>query len=170
MGDDEPEELLRSRLWPAVLLPVGVLAVLVPIGLRYNWGLVMGAAIGAGMSLCFAVLLRAGGLLADEDGLLVRERGRVVRSYRWEQIREAGLTPIGFGRVGLTVLPDGGPYDVPGPNSPVTIGQTWMWRGPDRPTRERVAELLRAHGIPTPNDLRHLTETPHRAPQHPPAG
>ncbi|MFF5175812.1 hypothetical protein ACFY3U_24730 [Micromonospora sp. NPDC000089] len=168
MVDGEPEELLRTRFWPAVLVPIGVLVALTAVALRYDWAFLIGAAVGIGMWLFFAVLLRGGGLLADETGLLVRERGRVVRSYRWDQIREAGLSQVGHGRMGLIVLPDGGPYDVPGPNSPVTIGQVWMLRGPDRATRDRVAELLRAHGIPRPKDLGHLANTPQRAPRQPP--
>jgi len=65
------------------------------------------------------LLFRDNEVLADDVGLLVRHRGRLVRSYRWDQIREAGLGyGSGMGWRGIIVFPDGGPNDVPGPNSP----------------------------------------------------
>ncbi|MET8066612.1 hypothetical protein, partial [Micromonospora sp. NPDC005313] len=109
------------------------------------------------MPVCFAALLRNGGLLADDVGLLVRHRGRTVRSYRWEEILQAGPVSVGFNRFGLAVLPEGGPYDVPGPNHAVVIGQVWMWRGPDGQTRARPGHAAGRHPVRVPAGVCGLT-------------
>ncbi|MBM0256834.1 hypothetical protein [Micromonospora sp. 4G55] len=143
------EELLASRLWPAVLVPVSALALLVAAGI---WLAPTFPFVPVGLLLATVVvawLQRGDALLADETGLLVRHRGRVTRRYRWEEIREAGLTRPGFGQIALAVYPNGGPWDVPGPNSAVLVGRIWMLRKPNQETRDRVNALLRSRGVRT---------------------
>lgn len=143
----EPVVLLRSRIWPAVLVPAVVLAGAVGYDIWTRrpaaWLLTILAAVSVGSALLF----RGNEVLADEVGLLVRHRGRLTRSYRWDQIREAGLLPVnGVGWRGMTVVPDGGPYDVPGPNSPTVVGKVWLWRTPQE-VRDRIQSVLRGHGV-----------------------
>ncbi|PWR06067.1 hypothetical protein DKT68_23655 [Micromonospora acroterricola] len=157
MADDQRrdlEELLASRLWPAVLVPIGALAALVGAGI---W--LAPAFPFVPVTLLLATVLvawwqRGDAVLADHTGLLVRHRGRVTRRYRWEEIREAGLTRPGFGQIALAVYPDGGPWDVPGPNSAVLVGRIWSLRKPNQETRDRVNALLRSRGV-------HVVDSPH---------
>ncbi|MFF0230997.1 hypothetical protein [Micromonospora sp. NPDC005254] len=152
MADDcKPglEELLASRLWPAVLVPLGALAALVAAGV---WLAPTFPFVPVALLLTTVVVAwrqRGDALLADEIGLWIRRRGRVTRRYRWEEIREAGLTRPGFGQVALAVYPNGGPWDVPGPNSAVLVGRIWMLRKPDRQITDRVNALLRSRGVRT---------------------
>ncbi|MFI5832677.1 hypothetical protein ACIA5A_03270 [Micromonospora sp. NPDC051300] len=145
----EPVVLFASRWWPAVLVPLGLLALAAALALTLPrsigsliWPLGMTTA-----SVVAAWRHRDGALLADDTGLLVRHRGTVTRSYRWSEIREATLARPGFGRVALAVYPDGGPWDVPGPNNATMVGRVWQWRRPDPETRERVEAVLRSHGV-----------------------
>ncbi|WP_319460903.1 hypothetical protein [Micromonospora sp. RTP1Z1] len=141
------QELLTSRVWPAVLVPAAVLVLVVVVGLVMLSSFPF-VPFGIALStVILAVLLRNDALLADEAGLLVRRWGRVTRSYRWDEVRRAGIARPGFGQVALSVFPHGGPYDVPGPNSEVLVGRVWLLRRPDQATCERIAALLRAHGI-----------------------
>ena len=139
--------LLKSRIWPGVVAPLLLFGLLIGFGSWSRsfpfWLLVL-----TGVTLACAAVLRGSALLADDIGLLVERRGRLTRSYRWDEIKEAGLMPAGFGRIALMIYPHGGPYDVPGPNSPTTVGSVWVWRWwTDRQTQRRVADLLRAHGV-----------------------
>lgn len=118
----EPVVLLRSRIWPAVLVPAALLAGIVAYGIwarRFPLDLLT---IFAVTSLVSAVLFRGNAVLADDIGLLVRHRGRLSRSYRWDQIREAG------------------------PNSPTVVGKVWLWRTTHE-VRERIEAVLRQHGV-----------------------
>jgi hypothetical protein len=146
-GTGRVRELLVSRAWPALLVPAGVAGLIALVGtvLLHSFPYPpFGVAVAVVVT---ALVLRRDALLADEDGLLVRRRGRVTRSYRWEEIRQAGLARPGFGQVALSVYPHGGPWDVPGPNNAVLIGRVWMLRGPDRQTRDAITALLRAHAV-----------------------
>ena len=143
----EPVVLLRSRVWPAVLMPAAGLIGSIAYGI---WAHVFPTGflpITSAVLVVSALLFGDNEILADDVGLLVRHRRRLVRSYRWEQIREAGLGyGNGFGWRGLTVFPDGGPYDVPGPNSPTVVGKVWLWRT-SKETRERIEKVLRKGGV-----------------------
>ncbi|WP_433113998.1 hypothetical protein [Micromonospora sp. CA-246542] len=142
------DELLASRLWPAVLIPVGVLSALVAVGI---WLAPTFPFLPVALLLTTIVVAwrqRGDALMADETGLWVRRRGRVTRRYRWEEISQAGLTRPGFGQVALAVYPHGGPWDVPGPNNPVVVGRVWMLRKPDPQTTDRINALLRSRGVP----------------------
>ncbi|MGC4889279.1 hypothetical protein [Micromonospora sp. NBC_01392] len=135
-----------------MLAPAGVLAAAVVVGLLLS-SFPYGPAALLVATVVAAWIQRDGALLADDTGLLVRHRGRVTRSYRWSEIREAGVTRPGFGRLALAVYPEGGPWDVPGPNSAVVVGRVWRLRQPDLATRERVEALLRSHGVRITNPL-----------------
>ncbi|MEU7572799.1 hypothetical protein [Micromonospora sp. NPDC049240] len=139
--------LFASRWWPAVLVPLGLLALTIAIGLRLRTASLVAHTGLTAATVIAAWRQRDGALLADDTGLLIRHRGRVTRSYRWAEIREAGLTRPGFGRLALAVFPDGGPWDVPGPNSAALVGRVWQWRRPDPSARERVEAVLRSHGV-----------------------
>ncbi|MFI7073365.1 hypothetical protein [Micromonospora sediminicola] len=110
----EPVVLFASRWWPAVLVPLGILATTIAIGFRLHTASVLTYSI---------------------------------RSYRWSEIREAGIARPGFARLALAVFPEGGPWDVPGPNNAVMVGRVWQLRAPDPETRDRVEALLRSHGV-----------------------
>ncbi|MGV9214618.1 hypothetical protein ACTFTM_22380 [Micromonospora sp. RB23] len=154
--EPDRDEILASRLWPAVLIPTGVLAALVAVGIwRATFPFVPVALLLT--TVVVAWRQRDDALLADETGLWVRRRGRVTRRYRWEEIREAGLTRPGFGQVALAVYPDGGPWDVPGPNNAVLVGRVWMLRRPDPQTTDRMNALLRSRGIRTIDSPRPAT-------------
>ncbi|WBB75136.1 hypothetical protein O7602_06310 [Micromonospora sp. WMMD1128] len=143
----EPVVLFASRWWPAVLVPLGLLAVAVAIGVRLHAASLIVFIGTTAATVVSAWLHRDGALLADATGLLVRHRGTVTRSYRWSEIHQAGLARPGFGRLALAVYPDGGRWDVPGPNSAVMVGQVWLWRQPDPESRERIEAALRDHGV-----------------------
>ncbi|MCZ7436143.1 hypothetical protein O7598_07055 [Micromonospora sp. WMMC241] len=143
----EPVVLFASRWWPAVLAPLGLLALAVALALRGSLGSLV---VPIGMSAATVISAwrhRDGALLADDTGLLVRHRGTVARSYRWSEIHQAGVARPGFGRLALAVYPNGGRWDVPGPNNAVMVGQVWLWRQPESASRERVEAVLRAHGV-----------------------
>jgi hypothetical protein len=141
----EPVVLLRSRIASAVVVPALLLAggLAHAIWARQFPGDLL--TIFAAIWLVSAIVFRRNAILADDVGLLVRHRGRLTRSYRWDQIREAGPGYGSFGWHGIAVFPDGGPYDVPGPNSPIVVGKVWLW--PGREVRERIEAVLRQHGV-----------------------
>ncbi|GHJ14103.1 hypothetical protein [Micromonospora sp. AKA38] len=130
-----------------MLAPLGVLALIVVAVVGGRAGFLITPAGLVGATVVAAWIQRDGALLAGETGLLVRHRGTVTRSYRWAEISQANLTRPGFGRLALAVFPDGGPWDVPGPNNAVLVGRVWQWSRPDRGTRDRVEAALRAHGV-----------------------
>lgn len=140
------EVLLAAQVWPAVLVPAGVLAVLIAAGIWRGTfpGLPAGILLSVVVLACFQ---RGDALLADGTGLLLRHRGRVTRRYRWDEIHQVGLARPWFAQVTLAVFPKGGPWDVPGPNSAVLVGRVWMLRRPDQQTRERVYAILRSRGV-----------------------
>ncbi|MDG4799400.1 hypothetical protein [Micromonospora sp. WMMD980] len=139
--------LFASRWWPAVLVPLGLVALTIVIGFRLHTASLV---VYTGMTAATAIAAwrhRDGALLADDTGLLVRHRGAVTRSYRWSEIHQAGIARPGFGRLALAVYPNGGRWDVPGPNNAVMVGQVWLWRQPEPASRELVEAVLRDHGV-----------------------
>lgn len=141
------EVLLAAQVWPAVLIPAGVLVALVAAGVWLLPGFpYLPVGILAGV-VVLAWFQRGDALLADETGLLLRHRGRVTRRYRWDEIHQAGLARPWFAQVALAVYPRGGPWDVPGPNSAVLVGRIWMLRGHARKARDRVYAMLRSRGV-----------------------
>ncbi|MFI7284963.1 hypothetical protein ACIBOV_32390 [Micromonospora chersina] len=141
------EVLLASQVWPAALVPAGVLGLLVGTSVWLLRGVPL---FPVGFLLGVVVLAwfqRGDALLADETGLLLRHRGRVTRPYRWHEIHQAGLARPWFAQAALAIYPHGGPWDVPGPNSAVLVGRIWMLGRPNRETRERVYAILRSRGV-----------------------
>ncbi|WP_139128632.1 hypothetical protein [Micromonospora humi] len=143
----EPVVLFASRWWPAVLVPLGLLTLIVVLSLRGGFASLIAPLGMTAATVVSAWRHRDGALLADDIGLLVRHRGTVTRSYRWSEIHQAGIARPGFGRLALAVYPNGGRWDVPGPNNAVLVGQVWLWRQPESAGRKRVEAVLRAHGV-----------------------
>ena len=151
------EVLLAAQVWPGVLVPAGVLAVLVTTGIWLAPSFPYCPVVILLPTVVLAWFQRGDALLADETGLLLRHRGRVTRPYRWDEIHQAGLARpahreqpprrVWIAQVAVAVYPQGGPWDVPGPNSAVLVGRVWMLRRPDRETRERVYAILRSRGV-----------------------
>ncbi|MFG1837437.1 hypothetical protein ACGFH8_03265 [Micromonospora sp. NPDC049175] len=129
----------RSRVWPAVAVPSAMVVGLVVVAVLLDWvswgGLVLGA-----VSMVLAFVRWRNAVLADDTGLLVRDRGGLRRSYAWSEIER-----MGWQGNSLVVYPRGGPYDVPGPNASVTVARI------AQPRRAHLADpmpgLLQTHGI-----------------------
>ncbi|MFF0154886.1 hypothetical protein [Micromonospora sp. NPDC005203] len=147
MGADPVGEVLvlgQSRVWPAVAVPVAIVVGLIVSAVLLDWvswfGMVLGAA-----SIVLAFVHWRNAVLADDTGLLLRDRGGLRRSYPWSEIERMGWQDGSMWGSSLVVFPRGGPYDVPGPNAPVTVARLW------RPGRAHLADpmpaLLQAHGI-----------------------
>jgi hypothetical protein len=134
----------ESRIWPAVAIPAVAAAALALVAVIFRWAFWYGLAAVAA-SLVLAVTGRRNAVLADQDGLLIRGRGGVRRSYAWTEIERMGWRDSGIWGSTLVVHPRGGPYDVPGPNAPVNVWRIW------RPGRRRSADplpgLMKRHGI-----------------------
>jgi hypothetical protein len=136
----------RSRVWPAVAVPVAIMVGVIVAAVLLDWvswgALVLGAA-----SIVLAFVHRRNAVLADDTGVLVRDRGGLRRSYAWGEIERMGWQDSGMWGTSLVVFPRGGPYDVPGPNASVIVARIW------RPRRAHLADpmpaLLRTHGIKT---------------------
>ena len=138
----------ESRIWPGVAIPgaVAIAMIIAAVVFRQvSWYAVLVAA-----SLALAVTSRRNAVLADDEGLLLRSRGGLTRSYAWTEIERIGWRDGGLWGSTLEVFPRGGPYDVPGPNSPTNLARIW------RPRRRRhpdpLPELIRRHGIKTLRD------------------
>ena len=145
----EVQVLGESRIWPAVAVPGVAAVILVAVAAYFRF--VSGLAVGAvGASLVVAVLWRRNAVLADDVGLLIRGRRGTRRSYAWSEIDRMGWLDTGLWGSVLELHPKGGPYDVPGPNSPVRPARIW------RPGRRRHADpllpLLRRHGVKSLTD------------------
>ena len=148
----EPAEarlLAESRIWPAVLLPAVLGALLVAVSVVIGsvpwYGLLL-VVIG----LIVAVTRRGNAVLADEEGLLIRTRHGVRRSFRWSQIERMGWENTSAWTSEMVVFPRGGPYDVPGPNAPARPGR--VWRSPLRRPADPLPELRARHGIKSLTD------------------
>ena len=133
-----------SRVWPSVAAPAFVLAVLVLACVLYALVSLFGIA-AATLAVVLALARRQNAVLADDVGLLIRRRGTLHRSYSWSDIERMGWRDAGWWGSALLVHPRGGPYEVPGPNSPVDVARLW------HPRRSRLAdpvlELALQHGI-----------------------
>ncbi|MET8042404.1 hypothetical protein ABZU25_16265 [Micromonospora sp. NPDC005215] len=136
----------RSRVWPAVAVPVAVVIGLIVGAVLFDWVGWGGLVLSAG-SIVLAFVHWRNAVLADDTGLLVRDRGGLRRSYAWSEIERMGWQDAGMWGSSLVVYPRGGPYDVPGPNASVNVARIW------RPRRAHLADpmpaLLRTHGIKT---------------------
>ncbi|MEW1586523.1 hypothetical protein AB0283_13890 [Micromonospora vinacea] len=140
----EVHVLGQSRVWPTIAIPGVIMPVMIVVGVLFdlvNWTVLMfGAA-----SIIVAFMRLRNAVLADDLGLLVRDRSGLRRSYAWDEIERMGWVDMGMWGRSLAVNPRGGPYDVPGPNASTNVGRIW------RPGRRRAAdpmpELLKAHGI-----------------------
>ncbi|MFG2050370.1 hypothetical protein ACGFIW_23415 [Micromonospora sp. NPDC048935] len=139
----------QSRAWPTIAIPGAFVVALILVGVlfdRVSWaGVLLGTA-----SIILAFTSSRNAVLADDIGLLVRQRAGLRRSYAWADIERMGWVDAGMWGSTLTVFPHGGPYDVPGPNSSVDVGRIW------RPARRHLADpmpaLLKTHGIKTLSD------------------
>ncbi|MBM0276212.1 hypothetical protein [Micromonospora tarensis] len=136
----------QSRAWPAVAIPVALLAVMIVVGVLFdlvNWTLL---AVGVA-SVVIAFTRSRNAVLADDVGLLVRDRRGLRRSYAWTEIERMGWVDAGMWGSVLTVYPRGGPYDVPGPNVSTNVGRIWRLRR--RHHADPMPALLTAHHIKT---------------------
>lgn len=133
----------KSRMWPGIAVPAATMVVLgsvaVVTGFTFGYGFIFLAA-----ALSMAVFRRNNAILADDEGLLLRERGKLTRSWRWTEIDRLGWAAWGYWGARLVVHPHGGPYDVPGPNSPVRVGHVW---NPRRVGPDPLQPLMTRHGI-----------------------
>ena len=135
----------QSRLGSALVGPAATVSVMIigamvlQVGILY----IMGSFAIFGMIL--AVARRRNAVLGDDIGLLIRTRGGLSRSYAWSEIERMGWQHLGLWGSMLVVYPRGGPYDAPGPNSPIFVGRIWQ------PQRQRLLdplpELMQRHGI-----------------------
>ena len=151
MGDSvrpvgEVHVLGQSRLWPAIAIPAvsAIVMIIVAVAAHYvSWYLV-GAVAASGV---IAVTRRNNTVLSDDRGLLIGKRRGWCRSYAWSEIERMGWRDAGIWGSTLQVYPRGGPYDVPGPNSPIDVGR--VWRPRRRYVDDPLPELLQRHGIKT---------------------
>lgn len=138
--------LAESKLWPGILavIPMVTVTIVMIVRARFAVWSLMFFAVAA---LVLALARRGSAVLADEHGLLIRRHGRIERSYGWADIERMGWQDSSILGANLVVFPRGGPYDVPGPNSPTTVGGVW------RPGRRRLPDplpaLMMRHGIKT---------------------
>ncbi|MEV4346406.1 hypothetical protein AB0J83_18210 [Actinoplanes sp. NPDC049596] len=131
----------ESRMWPGVLLPAALTIVVVVYYGAYLTT-VLGLVVAA---LIVALVRRRNAVLADDQGILIRNRRGLRRSYDWSQIERMGwVSAPGWGAT-LTVYPRGGPYDVPGPNSPAEVAGIWPKRRSTTP--DPLPGLRDRHGI-----------------------
>ncbi|MEU4423779.1 hypothetical protein AB0F81_24375 [Actinoplanes sp. NPDC024001] len=140
----EVHVLGESKVWPAVLIPIGAAAVLVAVSVTIGSVPWYGAALLA-IGLLVAVARRGNAVLADDEGLLIRGRGGLRRSYAWAQIDRMGWQDTSSWARELVVYPRGEPYDVPGPNSPARPGRIWRWQR--RPQADPLPGLRDRYGI-----------------------
>jgi hypothetical protein len=94
-------------------------------------------------------------ILATDEGLVARTRGREVLAYRWSEIDGASWCDGFWGwsaaatwssSACVLVAPNGAPYAVPGPNNPVRVGAVppaMPWRR--RAVRNHAVGVLRRH-------------------------
>jgi hypothetical protein len=94
-------------------------------------------------------------ILATDQGLVVRSRGREVLAYRWSEIDRASWSDGFWGwsaaatwssSACVLVAPHGAPHAVPGPNDPVRVGavpSALPWRR--RAARSHAVAVLRRH-------------------------
>ncbi len=145
-----PIVLDESQSWPAAAIPAAALIAALPLAL-FLADIFWYAVIGFVAALAMAVFRRRNAILADDEGLLLREKGRVTRSWRWTEIDRIGWAAHGYWGARLVVHPSGGPYDVPGPNSPVRVGHVWNPRRD--PAADPLPGLRERHGLrPLPEE------------------
>ena len=111
--------------------------------------IVGGGAIALALSAGFIWLWGRNAIWADEEGPIVVTRGRTDRPYGWRDLTTVDWDPGSFWLLesfpwgaSLVVSPQGGPFDVPGPNNPVRLGNVmlvWPW--------ERRAATSRAGAV-----------------------
>ncbi|WP_250006901.1 hypothetical protein [Actinoplanes sp. M2I2] len=151
MGDSvqpvgEVRILAQTRLWPAIAIP-GVAAIAIVIGALATGYVSWYAVGGVAASFSIAVARRHNTVLSDDKGLLLRAGRALSRSYAWSDIERMGWRDTGLWGSTLQVHPRGGPYDVPGPNSPIDVGK--VWRPRRRYADDPMPALLQHHGIKT---------------------
>ncbi|MER7586580.1 hypothetical protein ABTW72_03495 [Micromonospora sp. NPDC127501] len=141
----EVHVLGQSQGWPAIAIPGVILVVMIVLEVFFdllNWAVL---AFGAA-SVIVAVTRLRNAVLADDLGLLVRDRSGLRRSYAWDEIERMGWADAGMmWGSSLVVYPRGGPYDVPGPNASINVGG--IWRSCRRRSVDPMPELLKTHGI-----------------------
>jgi len=130
-----------------IAIPAGALAVMIAVALVFRVGSWL-ALVAAGAAIVLAITRQGNVVLADDVGLLIRRRGELRRSYPWADIERMGWQEAGLWGSVLMLNPRGGPFDVPGPNSP-PIGVARIWRPRFRRPPDPLPALLRQHGIKT---------------------
>ncbi len=144
--DGEVVVLGESRPWPAIAIPAATTVAMIIVWFVFQFVSWYAVTLLVA-SIVLALTRWRNAVLADETGLLLRDRGGLRRSYAWSEIERIGWVDLGMWGSALAVYPRGGPYDVPGPNSPTRVGRIW------RPRRRRLPDplpaLLEAHGIKT---------------------
>lgn len=148
MGSVEPAGqvlvLGKSRVWPFIAGPGAAAAVMIVVGVLLHVVSWFGIAAVA-IAVAVALTRRRNAVMADEVGILVSRRGSLQRSYAWADIERIGWRDAGWWGSTLAVCPRGGPYAVPGPNSPTDVARIWHPRRPH--LADPLPELMERHGI-----------------------
>lgn len=143
---DEPLTELRARRRATRLVPG--LVYLVVFGVAIAVG-ISGGAVGIfaawGVLYLVMAVLPEPQLFVGEHSIVVRRRRGGEHRYDWSSLRSTTWGSTGFGRAGPYVVPEGGPYDVPGPNAPALVA-TWFLPAPD--LRRQFAAASEEHGVP----------------------
>lgn len=157
LSSDSRALVLVPLVWPAV---VGAVAVCLAVAGRGADALVALALAGVvllvGLLAAAALQLVFGEnrLRLDDVGLTAIRRGKATVAFAWAEIFEAnwvdgnsGLFRLPSG-AGLWVWPRGSTWAVPGPNSPVRVGQLMLWTPRQRrEARAAVEARLHQHGL-----------------------
>ncbi|MEW2147018.1 hypothetical protein AB0869_29825 [Micromonospora vinacea] len=113
----EVHVLGQSRVWPTIAIPGVIMPVMIVVGVLFdlvNWTVLMfGAA-----SIIVAFMRLRNAVLADDLGLLVRDRSGLRRSYAWDEIERMGWVDMGMWGSSLAVNPEAVPTTCRGPTRP----------------------------------------------------
>jgi hypothetical protein len=142
---DEPLTELRARRRATRLMPglmyLAVFGVAIAVGISGG-----GAEVFAVFGVVYLVMavLPEPHLFVGQHDLVVRRRSGEQR-FAWSSLRSTTWGSVGFGRAGPFVVPEGRPFDVPGPNAPALVA-AWFLPAPD--FRRQFAAASEAHDVP----------------------
>jgi hypothetical protein len=143
---DESLTELRARRRATRLVPGLVYLAVFGVAIAVGIGGV-GAGIFAAWGVVYLVMavLPEPRLFVGEHNIVVRRRRGGEHRYAWSSLRSTSWGSVGFGRAGPFVVPEGRPFDVPGPNSPGLVA-AWFLPAPD--LRRQFAAASEEHGVP----------------------